>query len=322
LTQLARKASDLLGELKRRQVIKVVVVYAIVGAGVAQAADVFLGNLAPPWVLNASLLLLLLLGFPIAIVLAWAYEAIDRAFALDDELPEAYVARAFWRFNFRYDWEGAEKDFGRAIDINPSSADAYQWRGLMHLLCRRNEKAIADARQSVALDPLSFQTRSQLGQNLIWGGEPDAARPIVEEILQEDPTNTIAHWSLGILARKTDLNASLAHYEDALRYMDVPLAHASRCLTLRALGRVAEADEVIARLEARRGTECVSPFALAITYFGKNDRDRGFAYLNQGVDDHDFLSLYMRIQFHGVADDPRYRALVQRVWPEDFPLVR
>lgn len=64
--------SGLLGELKRRQVIKVEVVYAVVGAGVAQAADVFLGNLAPAWVLNASLVLLLL-GFPISIVLAWAY---------------------------------------------------------------------------------------------------------------------------------------------------------------------------------------------------------------------------------------------------------
>jgi adenylate cyclase len=252
-----------------------------------------------------------------------AREAIDRAFALDDGLPEAHVARAIWRFNFRYDWEGAERDFETALVLNPSSADAYQWRGLMHLLCRHKEKAIADGRKSVALDPLSFQTRSQLGQNLIWTGELEAARPIVEEIVEEDPTNTIAHWSLGVLVRETDPEQALRHFDEALRYMDVPLAHASRSLVLRELGRTKESDAVIALLEERaRGPEYVSPFALALTYFGKQDLDRGFQYLEKGLDEHDFLTMYMRIGLGGVARDPRYRALVHRVWPEDFPLVQ
>jgi len=60
------------GELKRREVIKVAVVYVVVGLGAAQAADVFLGNLAPQWVLDTALVILLL-GFPISLVLAWAY---------------------------------------------------------------------------------------------------------------------------------------------------------------------------------------------------------------------------------------------------------
>jgi len=251
-----------------------------------------------------------------------AREAIDRAFALDDGLPEAHVARAIWRFNFRYDWEGAERDFGDALVLNPSSADAYQWRGLMHLLCRRKEQAIADGRRSVALDPLSFQTRSQLGQNLIWCGENDAARPIVEEIVAEDPTNTIAHWSLGVLVRQTDPEEALRHFDAALRFTDVPLAQASRSLVLRELGREEEADAVIAHLEERaQGPEYVSPFALALTYFGKRDLDRGFQYLEKGLDDHDFLTMYMRIGFGTFNDDPRYRALAHRVWPDDFPLV-
>ena len=227
-----------------------------------------------------------------------------------------------WRFNFRYDWEGAERDFGHALVLNPSSADAYQWRGLMYLLCRNREKAIADGRKSVALDPLSFQTRSQLGQSLIWCGETEAARPIVEEIVQEDPTNTIAHWSLGVLVRETDPEQALRHFDDALRYMDVPLAHASRSLVLRQLGRDAEADAVIAQLEERaRGEEDVSPFALALSYFGKEDLDTGFRYLEKGLDDHDFLSLYMRIGFGALKAHPRYRALAHRVWPDDFGLV-
>lgn len=252
---------------------------------------------------------------------ASAREAIDRAFQLDGDSPEAHVARAFWRFNFRFDWEGAERDFARALELNPSSADAYQWRGLMHLLWGRPTQAIADARESVALDPLSFQTRSQLAQNLIWSGQPEVAKPIVEEIVREDPTSTIAHWSLGVISQRSDPTAALAHFDRALSYMDVPLAHASRSLTLRRLGRIGEADEVIEYLEERsRGAEYVSPFALCLVHLAKGNLDRGFDYLEQGVDDHDFTSLYMRIGLGFVEDDPRFQALARRIWPDDFPL--
>jgi TolB-like protein len=255
---------------------------------------------------------------------ASAREAIDRAFALDDGLPEAYVARAHWRFNFQFDWPGAERDFGRALELNPSSADAYQWRGLMHLLCERGEQAIEDARQSVALDPLSFQTRSQLAQNLIWGGEPELARPIVEEVVQEDPSNFVARWSLGILSRSADPEGSLKQFEEALSFRDIPLGHASRSLALRGLGRTAEADRVVEELEARAANdvEYVSPFALAVAHFGRGDRDRGFEHLGHGIEDHDFLSLYMRIGLgEQIKEDLRYHQLAHRVWPDDFPLL-
>ena len=254
---------------------------------------------------------------------ASARQAIDRALDLDDGLPEAYVARAHWRFQYRYDWAGAERDFAKALELNPSSADAYQWRGLMHLLCERGREAIHEARQSVALDPLSFQTRSQLAQNLIWGGQSEVARPIVEELVEEDRTNFIAHWSLGILARSADPQAALGHFDAALSHRDIPLGHASRSLALRALGRTSEADQVVETLEARaaRGAEYVSPFALALGHFGKRDNDRGFHYLQQGIDDHDFLSLYMRIGLpEGVRHDPRFQAAAHRIWPRDFPL--
>jgi TolB-like protein/Tfp pilus assembly protein PilF len=253
---------------------------------------------------------------------ASAKKAIDRALELDDGLPEAYVARAHWRFQFRFDWDGAEEDFARALELNPSSADAYQWRGLMHLLCERASAAIHEGRQSVVLDPLSFQTRSQLAQNLIWSGQPELAKPIVEELVEEDPTNLIAHWSLGIIARANDPAAALVHFDRALSFRYSPLAQASRALALRALGRNAEADEAVDELTARAGTgpEYVSPFVLAVAYFGKQDGDRAFRYLEEGVNNHDFLSLYLRIGLgERVKNDPRYRELARRIWPKDFP---
>ena len=254
---------------------------------------------------------------------ASARDAIDRAFELDDGIPEAYVARAYWRFNFRWDWDGAEQDFARALEINPSFADAYQWRALMRHISRRTEEAIEDAKRSVSLDPLSFQTRNQLAQSLTWGGQPDAAMAVLAEVVEEDPTNFISHWNLGVLTRPSDIQAALRHFENGLSEIDVPLGQASRSVTLRMLGRTEEADQIIEDLEVRsNSTEFVSPFALAVAYFGSGDFDRGLDYLEQGAEMRDFLSLYSRLiaPAYGFHDHPRYQALLRRIWPDDFPI--
>ena len=258
-----------------------------------------------------------------ATIEASAREAIDRAFELDDSLPEAYVARAYWRFNFRFDWAGAEEDFARALEINPSFADAYQWRANMRHISRRSEEAIDDAKRAVSLDPLSFATRNQLAQNLTWGGQPAAAMAILEEVVAEDPANFISHWNLGVLKRPTDIHASLGHFEASVSAVDIPLGQASRSVTLRELGRVDEADQIIERLEARAtGAEYVSPFALAVAYFGKGDFDRGFDWIEEGVENHDYLSLYSRLisQAYGFHEHPRFQAMLRRVWSDEFPL--
>ena len=146
---------------------------------------------------------------------------------------------------------------------------------------------------------------------------------VLEEVVEEDPTNFLSHWNLGVLKRPTDVEAALSHFEDSLTEMDVPLAHASRSVTLRMLGRTAEADRIIEDLEARAaGTEYVSPFALAVAQFGKGDFDRGLDHLEEGVENRDFLSLYSRLiaPAYGFLDHPRYQALLHRIWPKDFPL--
>jgi len=253
---------------------------------------------------------------------ASAREAIERAFALDDGLSEAYVARALWRFNYRFDWVGAERDFARALELNPSSADAYQWRSLMHLVRRNIAGSVDDARRSVTLDPLSFQTRSQLAQNLTWAGQSEEARRILEEIVREDPTHFVARWALGIAVRPTDPEAALGHFEKALSHMDVPLAHASRSATLRILGRSEEADRIIDELRARaKGPEYMTPFALAVALFGAGDVEGGLDCLEQGVADHDFMTLHMQLiaGAYGFEDHPRYREIRRDVWPDDFP---
>jgi tetratricopeptide (TPR) repeat protein len=195
----------------------------------------------------------------------------------------------------------------------------------MRHISRRPEEAIEDAKRAVSLDPLSFATRNQLAQSLTWGGQPAAAMAVLEEEVAEDPANFISHWNLGVLKRPTDIDAALLHFETSVSAVDVPLGQASRSVTLRELGRIEEADEIIEQLETRAaGAGYVSPFALAVAYFGKGDFDRGFDWIEQGVENHDFLSLYSRLisQQYGFDDHSRHQAILRRVWADEFPLER
>ncbi len=145
---------------------------------------------------------------------------------------------------------------------------------------------------------------------------------VLEELVEEDPTNFLSHWNLGVLRRPSDIDASLVHFENALSEMDVPLGHASRSVTLRALGRTEEADQIIEELEARAGgDEYMTPFALAVAYFGRRDFDRGFDYLEKGIAIRDFQTLYLRLLApgYGFQDHPRFQAILRRVWPDEVP---
>ncbi len=249
-----------------------------------------------------------------------AKEALHRAFELDPNLPEAFVARACWKVYFDWDWKGAEADLGRALALNPNLTDAYYWRSFFLQLQERQEESIRDARHAVALDPLSLVTQERLGQALLWSGQMDAAKRVLESILDDDPSDSLAHFWMGLLNRPTDPAAALEHYDRAIAEEDFPLAWASRSLALRNLGRREEADQNVVRLEARSRSEYVSPTAMGMAYLGSGDVDKAFDFFEEGAEIHDFMAPYLRIgaPVWGIADHPRYLALRRRIWPDEF----
>jgi len=250
-----------------------------------------------------------------------AKEAIDRAFELDPNLPEAYAARAGWKAYFQWDWKGAEADLARALELNPNLTDAYGYRSIFLMLQERHEEALQDARHAMALDPLSHFVQDRLAQALLWSGQMEAARQVYESMLVDDPSSYQAHYFMGVITRRTDPAAALEHFDRALAELDSSVAWASRSIALRRLGRHEEADQNVARLEARSHTEYVSPFALGAAYlFVSGDVDKAFDSFEESAEMHDPFAPYIRLNADafGIEDHPRYLALRRRIWPDEF----
>ena len=125
---------------------------------------------------------------------------------------------------------------------------------------------------------------------------------------------------MGVITRRTDPAAAVEHYDRALAALDSSVAWASRSLALRNLGRHQEADQDIARLEARSHTEHISPYAMGIAYLTSGDVDKAFDFFEEGAETHDVFILYIRAVADtlGIEDHPRYLALRRRIWPDEF----
>jgi TolB-like protein/DNA-binding winged helix-turn-helix (wHTH) protein/tetratricopeptide (TPR) repeat protein len=117
-----------------------------------------------------------------------AQAAAARALALDPSLPEAHNAHAYVKMYLDWDFEGAERSFRRAIELNPNYATAHQWYAELLSYQRRHDEALAHLRIALALDPLSAVMHHQAGQSLHQARRYDEAIEEYENAITLDPT--------------------------------------------------------------------------------------------------------------------------------------
>lgn len=156
------------------------------------------------------------------------------------------------------------------------------------------------------------------------GPPPSALTLVLALLVLGFPVALVLAWAYditpdGVVRIGAESTAS-GHDDRAIAEVDFPMAWASRSLALRNLGRREEADQNVARLEARARSEYVSPTAMAFAYLGSGDVDKAFDSFEEGAEIQDFMAGYLRIRARvwSIADDPRYLALRSRIWPDEF----
>jgi TolB-like protein/DNA-binding winged helix-turn-helix (wHTH) protein len=129
-----------------------------------------------------------------------AREAVMRALALNDSLAEAHTTLGFVRGHFEYDWPAAEREFGRALELNPSDAYAHFFYSNSYLSpFGRHSEAISEMKRAVELDPLSAVIQSFLGRTCLWARRYDEALAEFQKAGQMDPNFAINHERLAHL---------------------------------------------------------------------------------------------------------------------------
>src|SRR5438445_6616746 len=249
-----------------------------------------------------------------------AIAAAKKALELDDTLAEARtsLALAIWYYDF--DFSQANREFQRAIELNPNYAIARQQYGnnTLSALGRFND-AIGEGKRAVELDPLSLVINADLGVDYYYARRYDEAIAQLRRTLEMDPGFYIAHLVLGqVLDMKGARESAISEYQKAGELNDDPLVLALLAHAYGLSGNKMEAEKILDQLKALSKARYVSAYSFALAYLGLGNKEEALRWLEQSYQDRAGADVgWIRVDplldpLHG---DPRFEALAEKIVP-------
>lgn len=253
-----------------------------------------------------------------------AREAAMRALALDDTLSEAHTTLAFVKEHFEYDWPGAEHEHRRALELNPSDANAHFFYSNSYLSAfGRHDEAIAEMKAAVELDPLSLPTQSFLGRTYLWARRYDEALAQFQTVNRLDPNFAINHERLAHLYTYTGKFGDAIDEETKARMLagEDPKAALAKAdalrLALAARGPRGYWEKVLELSGAKENPPeaYVGSYGLAILYTRLGEQEKAIDCLEQAYKERQLAMTEIGVEpaFDPLRPAPRFAALLRRV---------
>jgi adenylate cyclase len=252
-----------------------------------------------------------------------AKQAVLEAMALDDTLAEPHAFLGIIRLKYEWDWPGAEASFKRALELNPSYAQARIFYSFYLEAMGRQDEAIREAEAAREIDPLSLQANTNLGWQYLRAGRSDAARQQFEATAELAPRFWGAHWGMGHYYRyRREFVEAVSAYEKAIELGGghaLPVADLG--YTYAAAGRTTEARRVIAELQTMAEKAYVSPYTIATIHAGLGDADEAFRWLEEAfkMRSRSLAWLNVASEYDGLRSDPRFKSLARRIGLPSLP---
>ncbi len=253
-------------------------------------------------------------GLPQAEFISKARRAALKALEIDKSLPEAHAALALIVQNYDWDWQTAEKEFRRAIELNPNYATAHHWYA-EHLMWRgRFDEALRESERARQLDPLSLIIASDNGAILLFARQYDRAIEKFRSVLAMDPEFPRAH-----LIRTAYLEKGM--FAEALADLDVhgprvnPWYWACLASIHGRAGHEIQAHRALDELLRLNLRKPFDPQIIAAAYVGVGNKDQAVAWLEKAYTQHsnELTSLRVNPGYDLLRGDPRFQGLLKRV---------
>ena len=240
-----------------------------------------------------------------------------KALEIDPTLAEAHTSLGAVRFLADWNWSEAERDFRRALELNPGYVEAHCTYSAYLSAMGRGEEALAETRRAQELDPLSIATQIAVGWAFYYARRYDQAIEQCGKILESEPNSVGARDCLGLsylaknmyekaiteCQRAVDLSGN-----DLNRAVDLARAHALA-------GNKAEARNALKELRARAIGSYVPPSLFAQIHLSLGEKKQGLAWLETAYADRDVYLAQIKVEpaFDSVRSDPGFRDLMRRL---------
>jgi DNA-binding winged helix-turn-helix (wHTH) protein/TolB-like protein/Tfp pilus assembly protein PilF len=239
-----------------------------------------------------------------------------RAIEIDETLAEAHATLGWIIFWYDWDWQASEKQYLRALELNPNSAEGRFFYA--HLLSNtgRHEQALAEIKLSRELDPLSLRTNALEGQILFFAGKYDEALDRLQKTIDLDPNFWLSHLFISRVYSEKGMHAeAVAAAKKAGELSGNSQSNAYRAYALAKAGKTDEARAVLDELFKLSAERYVPPYNFAIVHNAIGESDKALNYLEKGYEQKDVRMVFLKVEpkWNNLRSEPRFLDLVKRM---------
>ena len=239
-------------------------------------------------------------------------EAALMALQIDENLAEAHTSLAHVKVQYDYDWPGAEREYRRAIELNPRYANARHFFALYLTYSGRPEEALAEIRTATDLEPFAFFMQASEGMILHLQRRWEEAIAVEKRVLEVDPGNGLARAILGMSYLESGRNeAAIAE----LKKIAQPSAISGGALGVAYArsGRTAEAVAEIGRL--LEDSRFSASYSVAVIYAALGEKEKALNALENAYVERSTLMVWLSVdpRLDNLREEPRFQAIIARM---------
>jgi serine/threonine protein kinase/Tfp pilus assembly protein PilF len=248
--------------------------------------------------------------------------AAQKALEKDETLGEAHGYLAVAWLHYDLDWAEAEKEFKRALELNPSLAMIHHLYAHLLMALDRMEESMAEVKLASGLDPFANPNHLCSGWHCFSTADYDEAVELARKDVLAGSDVSWAHVTLGMAyEQKSLIKEAIVEFQNAVdnwKNNFLPLAALGHAYGI--AGQKKEAQKILKKLLEEKLSEksdrvYVSAFDIAAVYAGLGEEDQTFDWLSKAAEERSGFLVYIKCdrRFDGLRSDPRYTALLREV---------
>ncbi|UCC38326.1 MAG: protein kinase [Candidatus Aminicenantes bacterium] len=247
-----------------------------------------------------------------------AREAIEKALEIDDNLGEAHTSLGFYKMFYEWDWEGAEKELKRGIELNPNNASSLNMYAHYLWIMGRFDEALKENKHAQELNPLSRMV-AQTRATIYWTGRQyDRGIEEYKKLLEISPDYyTARFWLAFPYAFKGMHDEAIAAVEKAMTVSGgaVPLMWVAIGFIYAIAGKKDEAEKVLNKMLEQSKKSYVAPWMIAAVYGGLDKKNKAFEWLEKSFKERDHWLTYIKTSpvVDNLRSDPRFPKMLKRM---------
>ena len=240
-----------------------------------------------------------------------------KALELDNSVAEAHTALGYYFMHYEFDPTSAEKEFRRAIELNPNYASAYQWLAFdVFMITKRFDEAVSVSKRAAELDPLSIAVNADAANILYFAKRYDESIAQVKRALMLDSNFAYARYILGNnYVLKSQYVEAIAEYRKSLAANDDPYVKALIVRALAKSGQRAEAVKMFDELKSEAAKRYVPNYSFAVAYTALGDKEQALSWLDKDVTERSAFAIFASVDpaLDDLRTDARFKALLKQM---------